>query len=205
MRIIVITPEHTVLNETKTVNQLFANGLERLHLRKRGWSEQEYLDYIQQIDSRYHDRIVLHESFELAERIGLGGIHLNSHCQKDEKVMAYSRSVADKVAVSGSFHSWQEIAENHFAYAYVFISPVYDSISKVEYKASISLSGATEVKEKLKSEGRYCPEIIGLGGVGAMQIKELVQYGFDGAAMLGAIWESEDPVETFTSIITPIS
>jgi thiamine monophosphate synthase len=45
--------------------------------------------------------------------------------------------LVDKVAISGSFHSWEEIRANRFPYTYVFISPVYDSISKAGYKAAI--------------------------------------------------------------------
>jgi len=36
-----------------------------------------------------------------------------------------------------------------------------------------------------------------LGGVGIKQIETLHRYGFDGVAMLGAIWQSENPEYTF--------
>jgi thiamine-phosphate pyrophosphorylase len=197
MRIIVITPEHMVPEELATVNRLFANGLQRLHLRKANYTDAAYTEYLQQIDYQYHNRIVLHSSFQLVERFGLGGIHLNSHCQKDENVRNWARGLVDKVTISGSFHSWEEIRANRFPYTYVFISPVYDSISKADYKADIDLNGAKALKQQLQAEGRHCPEIVGLGGISAAQIEELLEYGFDGAALLGSIWESDDPLKRF--------
>src|SRR6185312_3477485 len=130
MKIIIITPELTLPDETDTVNALFESGLERLHLRKADYTEESYIKYLQQIDYQYHSRIVLHSSFQLVERFDLGGLHLNSHYQKDDEMMRLAEGILGKVDVFGSFHSWVEIRANQFPYKYVFISPVYDSISK---------------------------------------------------------------------------
>ena len=41
---------------------------------------------------------------------------------------------------------------------------------------------------------KYCPEIVALGGVSSSNLAILQKSGFDGAAMLGAIWQAEDPL-----------
>jgi thiamine monophosphate synthase len=65
--------------------------------------------------------------------------------------------------------------------AYSFISPVFDSISKRGYEANKSLLEAPK--------GPLPCMPVGLGGVGAETVGELVRRGWRGAAVLGWIWE----------------
>jgi thiamine-phosphate pyrophosphorylase len=199
MLLIVLTPDKTLNNEPDIVNDLFRSGLQKLHLRKPLFSVPDYSAYLRRIDRRYHGRVVVHGAYGLLPVFGLGGIHLSSHARGSEALMQSIRHVPPAI-ISASFHSWQEVGQNDLAYKYVFISPVSDSISKAGYKAAIDLNGAMETKQRLAQGGRYCPAIIGLGGVGAGQIKLLDRHGFDGGAVLGAIWGAEDPVGEFLKI-----
>jgi thiamine-phosphate pyrophosphorylase len=204
MNLIVITPDGTSQDETTIVNQLFENGLQRLHLRKPLFTTEEYRNYIAEVREEFYGRIVLCNSFELWNEFDLGGIHLNSALRNDKGVW---ETVKDIMAakISASFHSWQEIEENDFHYGYVFISPVFDSISKEGYKAGVDLHVLVETKLKLILQNKYCPGIIGLGGVGVQQIEVLAANGFDGAAMLGAIWQANDPVQKFREALNAIT
>ncbi len=199
MQVIVLTPERTQENETEIVNSLFAHGLDRLHVRKPFFSEQDYRNYIAAIDSMHHSSVVIHGCFELYAELKLAGIHLNSAIRNVDSILENVKHVPP-AAISTSFHSWQEIEENGFQYGYVFISPVFDSISKSGYKAGIDLRGALETKQNLARQKKYCPSIIGLGGVDEQNITELHQYGFDGVALLGAIWTANDLVEKYKRI-----
>jgi len=199
VRLIVITPEQTISGETDIVNSLFHEGMEWLHVRKPDLDRQDLRKYIEAIDQRFHDRIVIHGYFELCIEYGLGGIHFNSRMRASAD-FAKNAMLAPANKISTSFHSWDEIADNEFGYGCVFISPVFDSISKAGYGAGIDLAGAREIKRKLSAQKKYCPEIIGLGGVGAGQIRMLHEYGFDGAAALGGVWLATDPVAAFSAI-----
>ena len=42
--------------------------------------------------------------------------------------------------------------------------------------------------------------IIGLGGINEENIAMVKKSGFDGVALLGAIWESENPIAAFGKI-----
>ena len=204
MQLIVITREHNGRKETGVVNLLFTNGLQRLHLRKPSFSLNDTRHYIREIDEQYHSRIVLNGCFELMDEFMLGGVHLNSKVRNDRSKMKKVVNVPPH-EISTSFHSWQEIKEDLFPYGYVFISPVFDSISKKGYKAGIDLLGANEIKRECVLGNRYCPDIIGLGGVGVEQIVPLKEKGFDGAAVLGGIWTSHDPVAAFKELIAVTS
>lgn len=201
MQMMVITPESDVADEQRVVNELFAAGLHRLHVRKPGYTANDLRNYISKIDGHYHKHVVVHSCFELFAKCGLGGVHLNSAVREDHAAWHDLRDIAHG-SISTSFHSWQEIKANEVDYGYVFISPVFDSISKPGYTAAIELQGANAIKKYKAEKHQYCPAIIGLGGVGVQEINVLHNYGFDGAAVLGAIWTSPDPVGIFKEMIT---
>jgi thiamine-phosphate pyrophosphorylase len=144
--------------------------------------------------------VILHSHYSLSAELGTGGIHLSSHVRNDPEVFLQIKNQQPK-SVSTSFHSWGEILENEFPYQYVFISPVFDSISKEGYYANIYLDGAADTKKALAQQKKHCPAIVGLGGVDAGHIATLHQHGFEGAALLGAIWMAEDPVKAFEEVI----
>ena len=81
---------------------------------------------------------------------------------------------------------------SHFSYA--FFSPVFDSISKQQYK------GVAGDDFYLKDEKKAVP-VIALGGIDADNVSKLPVMNFDGAALLGAIWnEPEKAAEHFKKI-----
>lgn len=199
MQLAVITPNIEFENEVTIANQMFSNGLKLLHLRKKGFDKAAYRDYIGGVDQQYHGRIVVHDHFELFQELDLGGIHLSSHLREKENIASLINGVPEN-RISTSFHTWEEIIENTFPFRYVFISPVFDSISKTDYKANVDLEEAEEVRRACKQRTAHIPEIFGLGGVAADQLPILNRHGFDGAAVLGAVWESDDPFRSFLEI-----
>ena len=86
---------------------------------------------------------------------------------------------------STSVHSLEAYNALPVHFSYAFLGPVFDSISKPGYEAvSFDFSKKEELPVKL----------VGLGGIGAGNVKQVLEMGFDGAALLGAIWNSEDPI-----------
>lgn len=189
--LIVITSEKDIPNEAEQLNQLFASGLEVLHLRKPNWNSEEVRHRLTTIDEKYHNRIVLHQSIELVHEFDLKGIHLKEITRKalvntlDGFVNAY-KSIG--LTLSTSFHSVEELKNQGEKFDYVFLSPVFDSISKEGYEGK-----GFDVKDVSK-------KVIGLGGISSENINQLGELGYAGAAVLGTIWNSNDPVNTFKTL-----
>ena len=88
---------------------------------------------------------------------------------------------AGRVAVSTSVHGWEELELLPDGLAYAFISPLFDSISKPGYEANPVL---------LRRPGGPLPCMpMALGGVGGDTLPELLRWGWEGAAVLGWIWD----------------
>ncbi len=99
------------------------------------------------------------------------------------------------------FHSLKELEDCKEKYEYAFLSPIFDSISKVGYKSKFShrLHKFSQIKSELISaiSGK---NIIALGGIDEDKIETCRKLGFAGVAVLGAIWQSKNPLEKFKRI-----
>ena len=199
MQLIVITENDLLPNETAIINELFSRGLQRLHIRKYSLAVNELSNYIAQIAPQHHSKLVICNHYELLNQYQHGGAHVNSYQRNDATAWdAINKQLP--IPLSTSFHLWQEFINADYDYQYAFISPVFDSISKTGYKAAIDLGGANKTKNTLKESNKHCPMIYGLGGVDQHNLKALHEKGFDGAAILGAVWRQKDPIKAFTTI-----
>ena len=73
-------------------------------------------------------------------------------------------------------------------------SPIYDSISKEGYLQHAAFSDRGTLADGI-SASRH--PVLALGGVTPDKFSELAEWGFSGAALLGAVWQADDPVAAF--------
>ncbi len=176
MKLIIISTEKFFEQETETVCSLFESGLLCFHLRKPQSEKEELQDFLKKIPQKFHNRIVLHEHFSLLDEFNLKGIHLNRR-----NPIPYEKS---GISISKSCHTIKEIQAEISAFDYVFLSPVFDSISKNGYKKAFS-----DVELiKAKRENIINEKVIALGGITPATIAKVKSYGFGGIAILGGIW-----------------
>ncbi len=186
--IVLIAPEKDIANEHEILNQLFQEGLECYHLRKPNKNYEEHCDYLSAIDSKYHNRIVVHYFHELINEFNLKGIHFQEQKRRDhidnpgqyfKNLKMYGKTI------SSSFHETEELEQCYFEFDYHLLSPVFSSISKQGYEGR-----GFNVKHIDK-------HIIGMGGVSIDNLAEFDQLGFKGVGVLGGIWNSNDPINVF--------
>jgi len=173
--IIVITSPLFPSNEAEHITALFGAGLEILHLRKPDATKEMYEQILQSIPEKYHKRIMLHDFFELTEKYDVRGVHLN------RRNPAYNGT--KNIKISKSCHSIPEL-ETIDRYDYVFLSPIFNSISKAGYASSFS----NEELLKASDSGLINEKVIALGGIDVETLPSLKPYKFGGIAVLGAIW-----------------
>ena len=199
MLLILFSAPSFINGEKETLFSLFEEGLELFHLRKPKASKKQVAGFIESIPDKYHSRIVIHSHYSLTREFNLKGIHLTE--KEREKLSERSNSENNREhIVSTSFHSLETLKKNRKKYEYVFLSPVFDSISKQNYKAAFDLKELKNELPGLKKRKNNSSEVIALGGINAENIEKINQLGFDGAAILGVVWESKDPVQVFREI-----
>ncbi|WP_242203278.1 thiamine phosphate synthase [Aestuariivivens insulae] len=188
--IVLIAPEHDVVNEIEILHNLFQEGLQYYHLRKPHKDYQSHCDYLNQIDAKYHHRIVVHQFHELLEHYNLKGIHFQEAMRRETSVESL-KSIRNKhnISISSSFHSTEELANCPFNFDYHLLSPVFSSISKQGY-----LGQGFDVNHINKT-------IIGMGGVSTKNLTAFDRLGYDGVGVLGGIWQGEAPIKNFKTML----
>ncbi len=201
--LLAITP-HDDTAELPWLASLFANGLQRLHVRKPGWSRAELADYVQAIAPQYRSRLALHSHYDLVPELGLGGIHLTETARRAPSLARLLRRLGGS-SVSASLHTLADVQQHRRRYSYVLLSPIFNSISKEDYLSVFDLAQVQAVLHKLAARPGYRPRVLALGGIEAANVACARQLGFAGAAVLGSIWQSPDPVASFRELAAQAS
>ena len=177
MKLIVITRPEFFESEAGKIVELFSGkGIDLLHLRKPGSSEEQLRNLLSQIPERYHSRLVLHDHFSLAPEYGLFGVHLNSRNPEPPEGW--------KGSVSRSCHSFDEIIAHRDSCSYLSISPVFDSISKAGYRSAFSRDEIADAVDK----GIIDSKVYALGGVTFDKLPLVDSMGFGGEMILSEAW-----------------
>lgn len=192
-----------VKNELEKVHHLLMDDkIDFFHLRKPDFDYLQLKEFINNIDENLHSKVMIHSHFGLINDFDLAGINLNKKALNqlayveevdkcfiqplvlNEKQIEINRQIPS--VVSYSAHSIDEINDLPFKTDYVFLSPIFDSISKIGYQSKFDLK---ELKEEMKAVNT---KIIALGGVTLLNIEHLQSVGFYGYARLGDFWNNEN-------------
>lgn len=189
MHLIVITPPESHCDEPQLVARILESFPVALHLRKPGAKARQIAGYLNQIPAGLHPRIMVHGHAELLAQFSLNGIHFTEKARTGQvRLIQGLRQQRPKVCISSAFHHIADIAEHGGLFDYIFLSPIFDSISKSGYRAAFDQDA---LKRFLSRTGQA---VIALGGIDEQRLDGVANLGFKGAAVLGAVWQAHDPV-----------
>ncbi len=169
--LVVITPEKELEGEIDALAKI-TPMLWRLHIRKPSYTPAMLHDYCQRLAQRVDvERLTIHYNSEIAHELGLGGVHLretiNSHLMQ-----------------STSCHSIEEVSAAK-GFDYMFLSPIFDSISKKGYVSGFD-TNTLQLPQGQK--------VVALGGITSQNIAQVAKSGFYSAALMGYIWGKDTKV-----------
>ncbi len=180
MQLIIISHPENFHAEHELLLHLFDAGLESFHLRKPGSSAEDYKRYMDTIPDIYHKHIIIHRHISLYNEYNLKGVHFSSgNKHKTNEFMQ------EGIQKSISCHSFDELLKLQ-GFQYAFLSPVFDSISKENYKSRFSEEEITAFFKQNKTDAK----VIALGGISSENIEKTLLMGFDGAAVMGTLWNN---------------
>ena len=200
MKVIVISNPDQLPEESKMVNALFEAGLQYFHLRKPNYSTHALRQYLEGIDIRFHNRVMIHSHHELSIPYKIRGVHLTEHHRKKKRLrrwalLKYIKVRRPDIEITAGFHTIAALKKDNPGYKYVFLSPIFDSISKVGYKSSFN---EVSLKDTIATSSF---NVVALGGVDENKIEKAKQLGFYGIALMGGLWKSSDPIEKCKDIM----
>lgn len=179
MRIIAITSPKVIEDDVFLIQRLLEKGIDTIHLRKPDSGIHECRKLLEALASNQRSKIIIHDYPELYKEFSLKGIHVNKNvpCLPSD-YKGYRTS---------SCHSLEEVQRYKNEYDYVFLSPIFDSISKVGYRSGLTKEELLEAS----AAGIIDEKVIALGGVTFDKIPYLKTLNFGGAAMIGGIYHRD--------------
>ena len=154
------------------------NEIEYFHIRKPEFTSEQMSLWLEDLPLAIRKRLALHDCTELAKEFQIGGVHLN-------KRNNYTSPLDFQGRISRSCHSIAEVKEWKSKCDYVFLSPIYNSISKEGYESRFS-------KEELRQaveQGVIDENVFALSGIEPSKFSDLKEIGFTAAAIMGFLWK----------------
>jgi thiamine-phosphate pyrophosphorylase len=176
MKLVLISHPDFFYGEEQIVSDLLKRFNITFHLRKPEASIETYRAFLENIPDTLHHQIMLHGAYDLSAEFNLKGLHFST--RNRELAAMYPSDIK-----STSCHSVAESKQMNQAFDYHFLSPVFPSISKEGYRGNLDLN---DVKLYLRQSPKN--KILALGGIDKDKIPLLKAMGFDGVAVMGAIW-----------------
>ena len=176
MKIIAITVPKMIDEDAYLISNLLKMGIYSVHLRKPEATINECRQLLTKLTDAERAKIIIHDYPELYTEFSLKGIHINKNIT----------SLPDGYNgfKTRSCHSFEEIERYKTEYDYLFLSPIFNSISKVGYKSGFT----KEELQKASTSGIIDHKVIALGGVTLDMTPYLKQLNFGGIAMIGGIY-----------------
>lgn len=180
MKLIAITKPDFYDGEAAFIKRLFESGFDIVHLRKPNSDIDSCRNILNELSLEERSRIVVHDYPVLYYEFSLKGIHINKNIvQYPEGYQGFK---------TRSCHSLEEVKLYKGEFDYVFLSPIFDSISKQGYKSAFTEDELRQASE----EGVIDEKVVALGGVDFDDFSFLKCLNFGGAAMLGSIHRLRD-------------
>lgn len=199
MKIVAISQPKMIENEHLIIQQLFEAGLDTFHIRKPRLRTQQLMEYIEKIPAQFHNRLIIHSHHRLARKYNLLGIHYTRlHLEPTFKNWWREKklSLVKRKLVRTSSHN--KLAslydQSEIAFDYVFLSPIFDSITG-KYQSGFY---EDSIKAAVQKTGL---KIVARGGIDISRIEKVNELGFYGMALYSCLWNSQTPVEEFLKII----
>ncbi len=192
MELIVISNPVLIPNEAQVINDLFSLGLKYFHLRKPLCGPNQTRQLLKKINPEYLGAIAMHQHHDVALEFGIKRLHYTESARNGSNEQ-WQKHVQNGVTLSTSIHTLEALPGLK-QFSYVFFGPVFNSISKKGY------SSVVQNDFRLSKENEF-PKVIALGGITINNIAITREMRFDGAAILGAVWnEDGKAIENFKKI-----
>jgi thiamine-phosphate pyrophosphorylase len=192
---ILISNKVPLSNEVEIIRFFLKNKNNLFHLRRYDSSEDEVVQFLNAFTEEERKQHVLNHHHFLASEFGINRLHFSENERLEIGDEKLAKLHSHGFILSTSVHTVEDFENLNSVFEYAFLSPVFDSISKENYKAvSFDLN---DVRKDTK--------LIALGGITVENYNDALNLGFDGVAFLGGVWNQENPLTSINQLISLLS
>lgn len=168
-------------------------GVKFIQLREKHLPTRKLLDmgyWMSELTKEYGAKLFINDRVDIALAVGADGVHLG---QDSIPAHAVRKIAGDKLLVGVSTHGIDEAIEAEKDGAdFITLGPVYQTPSKLKYGNPIGID--TDTLRRVKS--KISIPVLAIGGIKLDKVKEVMEAGADGVALISAILTAENIKET---------
>lgn len=174
-------------------------GVRSVQLREKDLPARELLDMaykLKSLTSQYNSMFFINDRFDIALCVNAEGIHLG---QSSIPASAVKKTAKVDLLIGVSTHSLKEavLAQKEGA-DFITFGPIYQTPSKMIYGNPVGLSALMEARKSISIP------ILGIGGIDHDNMREVIDAGADGIAMIRGILSDkniENAVKKYLTIL----
>ncbi|RJQ22848.1 MAG: thiamine phosphate synthase [Nitrospiraceae bacterium] len=167
--------------------QALKGGVKAIQLREKDLGTRELLKLaykMRELTKTYNAKLFINDRFDIALAVGADGVHLTQNSVTPDIV---KRVAGRKLLVGASTHSLKEAKAAEKAGAdFLTLGPVYRTPSKLKYGKPLGIDVLKNVCSKVKIP------VFAVGGIKSQRVKEVMEAGAYGAAMISEILGADD-------------
>jgi len=178
------------------VEAALKGGVKAVQLREKdlGTRELLYMAYrMREITDKYRAKLFINDRVDIALSVEADGVHLG---QDSIPPHAVRKIAKDKFMIGVSAHSIEEAMQAEKEGAdFITLGPVYKTPSKMKYGQPLGV----DINRKAKAE--ISIPVFAIGGIKQDRIKEVMDAGADGIALISGILGAKDIKEKTTKFL----
>ncbi len=169
------------------IENALKGGVKAVQLREKDLGTRELLDMaykMRELTERYSAKLFINDRADIAIAVDADGVHLG---QQSMPALAVRRIAKENFFIGVSTHNINEAkkAEEEGA-DFVTLGPIYETPSKLKYGKPIGV----DIIKKVKAEVSI--PVFAIGGIKENKLKEVIDAGADGAALISGILGEKD-------------
>ena len=189
-----VTDRKIFSDKTSFINAIedaLRGGVRAIQLREKDLNTKDLLELaykMRELTKKYHAKLFINDRVDIALAVDADGVHIG---QKSIPAHAVRKIVQEKLLIGVSTHSLDEALEAERDGAdFITLGPIYETPSKLKYGKPIGVNTLEIVKSHVSIP------VFGIGGMKLDKVRELMETGADGIALISAILASEDIKKT---------
>lgn len=174
-------------------------GLRFLQLREKDLPTRMLLDYaykLRTLTSQYNAKLFINDRIDIALCVEADGVHLGQASMPPSGVR---KIIREDMQIGVSTHSLSEaLLTQEEGADFITFGPIYQTPSKLQYGSPVGLNALIEIKNRISIP------IYGIGGINHDNIRDVLDAGANGVAMIRGILSAEnieDTVKRFLKIL----
>ncbi len=166
-------------------------GVRVIQLREKDLPVRDLFDMarcMRDLTRKYHAHLLINDRVDIALAVGADGVHLG---RQSIPLDAVRKMAGDSLCIGVSTHGVDEALEAERDGAdFITLGPVYRTPSKLQYGNPLGVEILKEVKPRISIP------VLAIGGIKQDKVREVMNAGADGIALISAILASENINET---------